>query len=52
MVAESVLAAWEECDPVDTAFILICTVLCWTIVPTVSLHHEASVDGFVIGAPQ
>jgi hypothetical protein len=31
-----VLSAWEECDKTDTVFILVCTVICWTIVPTVS----------------
>jgi len=34
--ASSVLKAWEECDKTDTLFILVCTVFCWTIVPTVS----------------
>jgi hypothetical protein len=36
-MATRVLAAWEECDKTDTVFILVCTVICWTIVPTVSL---------------
>lgn len=35
-VASDVLKAWEECDKTDTVFILVCTVFCWTIVPTVS----------------
>lgn len=39
MAGVSVLDAWEECDGVDTVFILICTVICWTIVPTASLDR-------------
>lgn len=32
-----VLKAWEECDKIDTLFIIFCTTICWTIVPTVRL---------------
>ncbi|KAH8682538.1 ammonium transporter AmtB-like domain-containing protein [Xylariales sp. PMI_506] len=35
----AVLAAWEECDKIDTLFILVCTVFCWTIVPTVGIAY-------------
>lgn len=28
--------AWDACDGVDTVFILICTVICWSIIPAVS----------------
>ncbi|ETS88258.1 hypothetical protein PFICI_02086 [Pestalotiopsis fici W106-1] len=38
-MATRVLAAWEECDKTDTVFILICTVICWTIVPTVGIAY-------------
>jgi hypothetical protein len=30
-----ILKAWEECDKIDTLFIIFCTTICWTIVPTV-----------------
>jgi ammonia channel protein AmtB len=41
MVSPSaVLAAWEACDKVDTLFVLVCTVLCWTIVPTVGIAYS------------
>ncbi|KAK1749831.1 ammonium transporter AmtB-like domain-containing protein [Echria macrotheca] len=40
MASESpVLKAWEECDKTDTLFILVCTVFCWTIVPTVGIAY-------------
>lgn len=32
-----ILKAWEACDKIDTLFIIFCTTICWTIVPTVSL---------------
>ena len=34
-MASEVLKAWEACDKTDTLFVLVCTVICWTIVPTV-----------------
>lgn len=37
-MASEVLKAWEECDKIDTLFVLVCTVFCWTIVPIVSRH--------------
>jgi len=35
-MAKTVLEAWEDCDRIDTLFIIVCTCICWTIVPTVS----------------
>ncbi len=32
--------AWEACDKIDTVFILVCTVFCWTIVPAVGLGYS------------
>lgn len=45
-MATRVLAAWEECDKTDTVFILICTVICWTIVPTVSVATVLYCDSY------
>ncbi|KAK4640697.1 hypothetical protein QC761_0094610 [Podospora bellae-mahoneyi] len=39
-MASSVVAAWEDCDKIDTLFILVCTVICWTIVPTVGIAYS------------
>ncbi|KAK4110962.1 Rh-like protein/ammonium transporter [Canariomyces notabilis] len=36
----SVQEAWEACDKIDTLFILVCTVFCWTIVPTVGIAYS------------
>ncbi|RYP43847.1 hypothetical protein DL768_009627 [Monosporascus sp. mg162] len=38
-MASGVLKAWEECDKIDTLFVLVCTVFCWTIVPTVGIAY-------------
>lgn len=38
-MASGVLKAWEECDKVDTLFVLVCVVFCWTIVPTVGIAY-------------
>lgn len=35
-----VLAAWEACDKTDTAFILVCSVFCWPIIPAVGLGYS------------
>ncbi|KAB5581137.1 ammonium transporter AmtB-like domain-containing protein [Coniochaeta sp. 2T2.1] len=35
-----VLKAWEECDKIDTLFIIFCTTICWTIVPTVGIAYS------------
>nr|POE53314.1 ammonium transporter 1 [Quercus suber] len=35
-----ILTAWEQCDKTDTLFILICTTLCWLIVPTVGIAYS------------
>ncbi|OIW35689.1 Rh-like protein/ammonium transporter [Coniochaeta ligniaria NRRL 30616] len=35
-----VLNAWEECDKIDTLFIIFCTTICWTIVPTVGIAYS------------
>ncbi|KAM7219017.1 Ammonium transporter AmtB-like domain containing protein [Rhypophila decipiens] len=39
MVTSPILEAWEACDKVDTLFIIVCTVICWTIVPTVGIAY-------------
>ncbi|KAK3324014.1 ammonium transporter AmtB-like domain-containing protein [Cercophora scortea] len=38
-MASSVLQAWDACDKIDTLFILVCTVFCWPIVPTVGIAY-------------
>ncbi|KAI1254660.1 hypothetical protein MGN70_003674 [Eutypa lata] len=38
-MASEVLKAWEECDKIDTLFVLVCTVFCWTIVPIVGIAY-------------
>ncbi|KAI1502487.1 ammonium transporter AmtB-like domain-containing protein [Biscogniauxia marginata] len=38
-MASDVLKTWEECDKIDTLFVLVCTVFCWTIVPTVGIAY-------------
>jgi len=40
MTVSDVLAAWEACDKTDTAFILVCSVLCWPIIPAVGLGYS------------
>ncbi|KAF4313399.1 putative ammonium transporter protein [Botryosphaeria dothidea] len=40
MLSEAVLQAWETCDKTDTAFILVCTVFCWPIIPAVGLGYS------------
>lgn len=32
--------AWEACDRIDTLFVLVCTVFCWTIIPAVGLGYS------------
>lgn len=33
---------WDACSKNDTLFILICTVLCWPIIPAVNLPSPSS----------
>ena len=40
MVSDKVLKAWEACDRTDTAFILVCSVFCWPIIPAVGLGYS------------
>ncbi|KAI9730484.1 MAG: hypothetical protein M1818_008179 [Claussenomyces sp. TS43310] len=40
MGVAQVLAAWEACDKTDTAFILVCSVFCWPIIPAVGLGYS------------
>lgn len=40
MIVSEVQKAWEACDRVDTVFILVCTVFCWTIIPAVGLGYS------------
>lgn len=42
VMADSVLKDWEKCDKTDTLFIVVCTCICWTIVPTVNLSHDVN----------
>ncbi|KAK3352665.1 ammonium transporter AmtB-like domain-containing protein [Lasiosphaeria hispida] len=39
-MASAVLQAWDACDKTDTLFVLVCTVFCWTIVPTVGIAYS------------
>ncbi|KAF2502965.1 putative ammonium transporter [Lophium mytilinum] len=40
MVVSAVQQAWEACDKTDTAFILVCSVFCWPIIPAVGLAYS------------
>ncbi|KAL3427904.1 ammonium transporter mep2 [Phlyctema vagabunda] len=40
MATSTVLEAWEACDKTDTAFILVCSVFCWPIIPAVGLGYS------------
>jgi ammonia channel protein AmtB len=40
MSSSAVLKAWEACDLTDTAFVLVCTVFCWPIIPAVGLAYS------------
>ncbi|KAJ5639934.1 uncharacterized protein N7484_007796 [Penicillium longicatenatum] len=35
-----VLADWAECDKTDTLFVVICSVICWGIIPAVGLGYS------------
>ena len=35
----AVQEAWERCDKIDTLFVIFCTCICWTIVPTVGIAY-------------
>lgn len=35
-----VLADWESCDKTDTLFVVICSVICWGIIPAVGLGYS------------
>jgi ammonia channel protein AmtB len=40
MAGTTVLEAWKACDKTDTAFILVCSVFCWPIIPAVGLGYS------------
>jgi ammonia channel protein AmtB len=40
MAAAAVLKGWEACSKTDTAFILVCSVFCWPIIPAVGLGYS------------
>jgi ammonia channel protein AmtB len=40
MAVSDVLRAWEACSKTDTAFILVCSVFCWPIIPAVGLGYS------------
>lgn len=40
MAVDAVLKAWESCSKTDTAFILVCSVFCWPIIPAVGLGYS------------
>lgn len=40
MASSAVVKAWEACDPTDTAFVLVCSVFCWPIIPAVGLAYS------------
>ena len=40
MLPSSVLKAWESCDKTDTAFVLVCSVFCWPIIPAVGMGYS------------
>ncbi|KAF2846332.1 Rh-like protein/ammonium transporter [Plenodomus tracheiphilus IPT5] len=35
-----VLKAWEACDRIDTLFVLVCCVFCWSIIPAVGIAYS------------
>ncbi|KAJ9148870.1 Ammonium transporter [Pleurostoma richardsiae] len=39
-MASAVLKAWDECDKIDTLFVIFCTAICWTIIPTVGIAYS------------
>lgn len=40
ITATEVIKAWEACDKTDSAFILVCSVFCWPIIPAVGLGYS------------
>jgi ammonia channel protein AmtB len=40
MAVTEVLSAWDACSKTDTAFILVCSVFCWPIIPAVGLGYS------------
>ena len=40
IAAAEVLKAWEACDKTDSAFILVCSVFSWPIIPAVGLGYS------------
>lgn len=40
MAADAVLAAWEQCDKIDTLFVLTCCVFCWPIIFAVGFAYS------------
>ena len=40
MAIEDVPSAWDACSKTDTAFILVCSVFCWPIIPAVGLGYS------------
>lgn len=40
MIASETLTAWEACDKTDTAFVLVCSVFCWPIIPAVGMAYS------------
>ncbi|KAF2431001.1 Rh-like protein/ammonium transporter [Tothia fuscella] len=40
MAAAAVLNSWEACSKTDTAFVLVCSVFCWPIIPAVGLGYS------------
>lgn len=38
MDAGVVATGWDACDRTDTLFVLVCTVICWPIIPAVSVR--------------
>ncbi|EPE06828.1 ammonium transporter [Ophiostoma piceae UAMH 11346] len=39
-MTSAVQEAWERCDKIDTLFVIFCTCICWTIVPTVGIAYS------------
>ena len=40
MAAAAIIAGWKSCDVTDTVFILVCSVLCWPIIPAVGFAYS------------
>lgn len=36
----SALSLWEECDRLDTLFVLFCCAACWLVIPAIGMAYS------------